>query len=407
MSIRTLLDLMVQKEASDLHLKVGSPPGLRIHGDLKPIPGEPVLTANMTRAYCDELLTTEAQRATYEKNFDVDFSYGVAGLARFRVNLFRQRENCGAVLRKIPFQVPPLESMNFGPVIKELCAKPRGLVLVTGPTGSGKSTTLAAMIDYINATEHGHILTLEDPIEFVHQDKKCFVNQREIGTDSKSFGNALRSALREDPDVILVGEMRDLETISLAVTAAETGHLVFGTLHTTSAVQTVDRIIDVFPHDAQQQIRMQLSVVLQGVISQTLLPKQGGGRCCAQEIMIGTDAVRSLIREGKTQQLFNVLQTGQQFGMQTLEAHLVKLVQQGLITAADAVSRSNSPATVVAMLKGAATAAGVPAGNAAVVPPVEPLSGAKLAASRPIAKPDGGVDDFEKFRQQRRVDSRS
>jgi twitching motility protein PilT len=361
----------------------------------------------MTRAYCDELLSTEGQRATFEKNLEVDFSYGVPGLARFRVNLFHQRESCGAVLRTIPFEIPPLESMNFGPVIKELCAKPRGLVLVTGPTGSGKSTTLAAMIDHINATEHGHILTLEDPIEFVHTDKQCFVNQREIGTDSRSFGSALRAALREDPDVILVGEMRDLETIALAVTAAETGHLVFGTLHTTSAVQTVDRIVDVFPHDAQQQIRMQLSVVLQGVISQTLIPRQGGGRCCAQEIMTGTDTVRSLIREGKSLQLFNVLQTGQQFGMQTLEAHLVKLVQAGLVSVDDAISRANSPATVQSMLSRGAPVVGSGPG-AAPAAPVEPLPGAKPGLPRAaFAKPAAGAtDDFEKFRQLRKAEPR-
>ena len=327
MPIRPLLDLMVQKNASDLHLKVGSPPGLRINGELEPIAGMAPLTADAARALCDELLATDGQRAAYEKNLEIDFSYGVEKLARFRVNLFHQRGSCGAVLRKIPYEIPPLESMAFPSVVKDLCHKPRGLVLVTGPTGSGKSTTLAAMIDHINRTEHGHILTLEDPIEFIHQDKLCFINQREIGTDSRTFAAALRSALREDPDVILVGEMRDLETIGLAITAAETGHLVFGTLHTTSAVQTIDRIIDVFPHEAQAQVRMQLSVTLQGVISQTLLPKQGGGRICAQEIMVGTDAVRALVREGKTQQLFNVLQTGSQFGMQTLESHLARLVQ--------------------------------------------------------------------------------
>jgi len=325
-----------------------------------------VLTPAMTQAYCDELLITEGQRATFEKNLEVDFSYGIAGLARFRVNLFHQRESCGAVLRAIPFAIPLLESMNFGPVIKELCAKPRGLVLVTGPTGSGKSTTLAAMIDHINATERGHILTLEDPIEFVHSDKKCFVNQREIGTDSRSFGAALRAALRQDPDVILVGEMRDIETIALAVTAAETGHLVFGTLHTTSAVQTIGRIIDVFPHEAQQQIRMQLSVVLQ---------------------------------------------TGQQFGMQTLEAHLVKLMQQGLVTIDDALSRANNPATVQSMLNrgapvagGAATAPSGGAGGGTV----EPLAGAKPGTPRaPVAKPLEETDDFEKFRLQRKADSRA
>ena len=407
MSIRTLLELMVKKEASDLHLKVGSPPGLRIHGELIPIDGMPPLTPRTAQDYCEELLGADGQRETYEKNLEIDFSYAVEGLSRFRVNLFHQRGACGAVLRKIPFDIPPLDSMGFPHAVRELCAKPRGLVLVTGPTGSGKSTTLAAMIDHINRTEHGHILTLEDPIEFVHEDKKCFINQREIGVDSKCFGNALRSALREDPDVILVGEMRDLETIALAVTAAETGHLVFGTLHTTSAIQTVDRIIDVFPHDAQQQIRMQLSVVLQGVISQTLLPKSGGGRCCAQEIMVGTDTVRSLIREGKTQQLSNVLQTGTQFGMQTLEMHLVKLVQQGLITVDDACSKANSPQSVLAMLnRGATVTGGAPAAAPATAQVVEPLAAAKIAKVAVPPRPASDLDDFEKFRQQRRVESR-
>jgi twitching motility protein PilT len=407
MSIRTLLELMVKKEASDLHLKVGSPPGLRVHGELIPIEGMSPLTPQDTSDYCDELLGTGGQRETYEKNLEVDFSYAVEGLSRFRVNLFHQRGSCGVVMRKIPFDIPPLDSMGFPNVVRELCAKPRGLVLVTGPTGSGKSTTLAAMIDHINRTEHGHILTLEDPIEFVHEDKKCFINQREIGVDSKSFANALRSALREDPDVILVGEMRDLETIALAVTAAETGHLVFGTLHTTSAIQTVDRIIDVFPHDAQQQLRMQLSVVLQGVISQTLLAKQGGGRCCAQEIMVGTDAVRSLIREGKTQQLSNVLQTGQQYGMQTLEAHLVKLVRANLITAEDAVSKANSPASIHSMLNGTMPVTGGPAGSNPTAP-VEPMATtSKAPPPRPLtSRPGAAADDFEKYRAARKVEPR-
>ncbi len=408
MLIRTLLELMVKKEASDLHLKVGSPPGLRIHGELIPIDGMPPLTPQSVRDYCEELLATDGQRETYEKNLEIDFSYAVEGLSRFRVNLFHQRGACGAVLRKIPFDIPPLDSMGFPNVVRELCSKPRGLVLVTGPTGSGKSTTLAAMIDHINRTEHGHILTLEDPIEFVHEDKRCFINQREMGVDSKSFSNALRSALREDPDVILVGEMRDLETIALAITAAETGHLVFGTLHTTSAIQTIDRIIDVFPHDAQQQIRMQLSVVIQGVISQTLLPKQGGGRCCAQEIMIGTDAVRSLIREGKTQQLSNVLQTGTQFGMQTLETHLVKLVMSGLITADDACAKANSPQSVLAMLnRGNTVTGGAPTTTVVSTAPIaEPMGPRAAASSKSTAHAPNELDDFEKFRQQRRVESR-
>jgi twitching motility protein PilT len=399
-TIRSLLELMVKRDASDLHLKVGSRPGLRINGELDAIEGLPLLTAAVQNEICNELLTTEGQRAHYEKNLEIDFSYGIEGLARFRVNLFHQRGSCGGVLRRIPFVIPPLESMGFPLVVNDLCHKPRGLVLVTGPTGSGKSTTLASMVDHINRTEHGHILTLEDPIEFMHQDKLCYINQREIGTDSRSFAAALRSALREDPDVILVGEMRDLETIGLAITAAETGHLVFGTLHTTSAIQTVDRIVDVFPHEAQQQVRMQLSVTLQGVISQTLMPKIGGGRICAQEIMMGTDAVRSLIREGKTAQLTNVLQTGTQFGMQTLEAHLAKLVTTGMVTADDACAKSNNPPSLLTMIGRVPAAAASPAAPAAQpkVPAaaVEPKSG----------RPQLGGEDFERFRQMRTQNTR-
>jgi twitching motility protein PilT len=426
MEIRPLLELMVKREASDLHLKVGSPPGLRIHGELEPVEGMPKLSAPDTASLVDQLMTTDGQKAAYENNLEADFSYSVEGLARFRVNVFHQRGACGAVLRKIPYEIPPLESMGFPRVVHDLCHKPRGLVLVTGPTGSGKSTTLAAMIDQINRIEHGHILTLEDPIEFIHHDKKCFINQREIGTDSRSFAAALRSALREDPDVILVGEMRDLETIGLAITAAETGHLVFGTLHTTSAIQTVDRIIDVFPHEAQQQVRMQLSVTLQGVISQTLLPKLGGGRCCAQEVMIGTDAVRSLIREGKTTQLFNVLQTGSQFGMQTLEAHLARLVQMGLISPDEACSKANNPQTILTLL---GSRAGPAAGGAHAATPASygghdahpqpagaaaPAPAAALAGKAPAVAPSGkppiraalSQEDFEKFRELRKTDAR-
>ncbi|MCH2376675.1 MAG: PilT/PilU family type 4a pilus ATPase, partial [Planctomycetes bacterium] len=267
MTLRDLLNEMVLQGASDLHIKAGSPPGLRVHGDLKAISPADPLSAEDCQRLVDELLEDPEMSTRYLENRDLDFSRHLEGIARFRVNLFFQRGSPAAVLRMIPIDVPDLEALNYPPVVKALCNKPRGLCLVTGPTGSGKSTTLAAMIDYINRKEHGHILTLEDPIEFIHQDKSCFVNQREIGADSRSFNNALRAALREDPDIILVGEMRDLETISLAITAAETGHLVFGTLHTTSAIQTVDRVIDVFPHEAQQQVRTQLSVTLQGVIS--------------------------------------------------------------------------------------------------------------------------------------------
>jgi twitching motility protein PilT len=350
MNMRQLLEAMVTRGASDLHIKAGSAPGLRVQGELKPIESLDALTPETCRSLIYELLR-EDQIQTYERDRDLDFSKGIEGLARFRINLFHQRGTCGAVLRLIPIQVPRLEDMGYPEIVRQLCGKPRGLILVTGPTGSGKSTTLAAMIDYINRTESSHILTLEDPIEFIHTDKRCFVNQREIGSDSKSFSAALRAALREDPDVILVGELRDLETIGLAITAAETGHVVFGTLHTTSAMQTIDRIIDVFPHEAQQQVRTQLSVTLQGVISQTLLPQIGGGRCCVQEIMVGTDAVRSLVREGKTPQLINILQTSGSSGMQTLEASLAKCVLERKATPEDAVAKANNPQALTQVLE--------------------------------------------------------
>jgi twitching motility protein PilT len=398
MSMRQLLATMVSRGASDLHIKVGSPPGLRILGDLKAMEGLDSLTPEASRSLIYEILTDE-QIKTYERDRDMDFSKGIEGLARFRVNLFHQRGTCGAVLRMIPIKVPQLEDMGYPDIVRQLCGKPRGLILVTGPTGSGKSTTLAAMIDYINRNEASHILTLEDPIEFIHTDKKCFVNQREIGSDSKSFSTALRAALREDPDVVLVGEMRDLETIGLAITAAETGHVVFGTLHTTSAMQTIDRIIDVFPHEAQQQVRTQLSVTLQGVISQTLLPKIGGGRCCVQEIMLGTDAVRSLIREAKTPMLINVLQTSGGVGMQTLEAHLAKLVLEGKVAPEEAVSKANNPQSLQQTLEKAGIKVRLPDGDAPTPEPAAPA-----ANGRPAAQPGargGMTDDFEKFRNKR------
>ncbi len=410
MNMRELLQRMVAMDASDLHLKVGSPPGIRIHGDLTPIEGAPILTPADTERLTEELLD-DRRREIYNKDHDLDFSAELDGVARFRVNLFYQRESRAAVLRQIPIDVPIMEDMGFSDALQALCRKPRGLVLVTGPTGSGKSTTLAAMVDYINRHFHSHILTLEDPIEFVHQDKKCYVNQREVGQDTNSFSKALRAALREDPDYILVGEMRDLETIGLAITAAETGHLVFGTLHTTSAIQTVDRIIDVFPHEAQQQVRMQLSVALQGVISQTLLPKIGGGRVAAQEIMIGTDAVRSCIREGKTPQLINMLQTGARFGMQTLESHLAELVINRMVTPDDAISKANSPDQVRSTLAEGGPAPGRPAAPAAkpaapAARPRPPAAGKSEPEPQPPAAPESpaapGLDDFEQFRARRR-----
>ena len=332
LQIDDLLRAMVARGASDLHVKAGSPPGFRIDGEVEPQEQIGRLTPEVTAELARQLMSPEQwERFLAEK--DIDFSHAVRDCARFRVNALHQRNAVGIVVRQIPDTIPDYKALQLPQVTLDLASKPRGLVLVTGPTGSGKSTTLAAMIDYINQTESGHILTMEDPLEFVHKDKKCFVTQRQIGQDCSSFREGLRRALRQDPDVILIGEMRDLETISMAISAAETGHLVFGTLHTTSAISTVDRIIDVFPTDAQQQVRVQMASTLQGVISQTLVPKIGGGRIAAREILVGTDAVRSLIREGKAAQLLNLMQTGKQFGMTTLEDQLLQAYADGLISA--------------------------------------------------------------------------
>ena len=342
LKIEDLLRAMVGKGASDLHVKAGSPPGFRIDGEVQQQEEFGVLTPELTADLARQLMGPE-QWERFQKEKDIDFSFAVKDLARFRVNALHQRTAVGVVVRQIPDQIPDYKKLNLPQICLDLAAKPRGLVLVTGPTGSGKSTTLAAMIDYINQTEHGHILTMEDPLEFVHPDKKCFVTQRQIGQDCSSFREGLRRALRQDPDVILIGEMRDLETISMAITAAETGHLVFGTLHTTSAISTVDRIIDVFPTDAQQQVRVQLAGTLQGVVSQTLVAKNGGGRVAAREILVATDAVRSLIREAKSAQILNLMQTGKQYGMCTLEDELMKAYADGLISADDCVAKANRP----------------------------------------------------------------
>ena len=329
-SMNDLLRAAASLGASDLHLSAGEPPRLRVSGDLVAMEGEAVMAPEGVTELCYSIMTPE-QRAHFEKEHEVDFACELEGSGRFRVNVFVQRRGPGAVLRTIPTQIPTLESLNMPPVLTELCTRERGLVLVTGPTGSGKSTTLAAMVDLINRTWDAHILTVEDPIEFVHSSKKCLVNQREVGPHTGSFSNALRSALREDPDVILIGEMRDLETISLALTAAETGHLVFGTLHTSSAAKTVDRIIDVFPGDQQSQIRTMLSESLEAVVAQTLLKKKGGGRVAACEILVGAPAVRNLIREAKLHQIPSMMQTGQRVGMQTFDMALQELVKKGLI----------------------------------------------------------------------------
>ncbi len=344
-SIDDYLRVLVDRDASDLHLKAGSPPGIRIDGKLTPIVDEKI---NAERA--EELvrqLLSEEQFERFAEEGDLDTSYFIPDVSRFRVNVFTQRGSMGMVIRRIPERVPHLSELGLPEACRRLSTRPRGLVLVTGPTGSGKSTTLAAMVDYFNERMSGHIVTMEDPIEFIHPDKKCWVTQRQIGTDSKSFSAALRRALRQDPDVILVGEMRDLETISLAVTAAETGHLVFGTLHTTSAIQTVSRIVDVFPPEQQQQIRTQLAETLQGIVCQSLLPRVGGkGRVVACEILLRTDGVAALMRENKTSQLTNMMQTGAHLGMQTLEMSLNALLEAGAIDHDIAMSKANSPGLI-------------------------------------------------------------
>jgi twitching motility protein PilT len=342
LGIEQLLREMCAKGASDMHLKAGSKPGLRIDGDLRSQEEHAVLTPDVTASLCKQMMTKE-QWDRFAAEHDLDFAFAMTGVARFRVNALTQRGSAGLVIRQVPDEIPDARALNLPQICIDLADKPRGLVLVTGPTGSGKSTTLAAMIDHVNQNEHGHILTMEDPLEFVHKDKKCFVTQRQIGQDCNSFREGLRRALRQDPDVILIGEMRDLETISMAITAAETGHLVFGTLHTTSAVSTVDRIVDVFPTDAQTQVRVQLSGTLQGIVSQTLVSRVGGGRVAAREILVATDAVRSVIREAKTPQIMNLMQTGKQYGMTTLEDELIRLATEGLITPEDAVARANRP----------------------------------------------------------------
>ena len=341
MQIDDFLRRMVEMGGSDAHLKVGKPPGMRITGEIEPQGTESLLPKH-TQAIARDLLDQE-QWESFDEQGDLDCSYSIPGVARFRVNIMRQRGSICLVLRYIPEKIPTFEDLGLPEICKTLALKPRGLVLVTGPTGSGKSTTLAAMIDLINSTVKGHVLTMEDPIEFLHRDKKCYINQREIGTDTPNFNEALRRALRQDPDVILIGEMRDLETISLAVTAAETGHLVLGTLHTTSAMKTMDRVINVFPPEQQTQIRVQLAGTLQGIISQTLIPRISGGRIAALEILMATDAIRAIIREGKMAQLLSSMQTGKKLGMQTLEDHLNQLVAAKKTTYEQATSKANAP----------------------------------------------------------------
>ena len=341
MDITELLAFSAKNGASDLHLSAGLPPMIRVDGEVRRINLPAMEHKDVHRLVYD--IMNDKQRRDYEEFWETDFSFEIPGVSRFRVNAFNQNRGAGAVFRTIPSKVLTMEDLGMGKVFKDISEYPRGIVLVTGPTGSGKSTTLAAMIDYINTNRFDHILTVEDPIEFVHQSKKCLINQREVHRDTHGFNEALRSALREDPDVILVGEMRDLETIRLALTAAETGHLVFGTLHTTSAAKTIDRVVDVFPAEEKEMVRAMLSESLQAVISQTLLKKNGGGRVAAHEIMIGTPAIRNLIRENKVAQMYSAIQTGAGLGMQTLDQCLKGLVQKGIISPAVAKSAAKIP----------------------------------------------------------------
>ncbi|MCT4565298.1 MAG: type IV pilus twitching motility protein PilT [Maledivibacter sp.] len=336
MNLEELMKTTSELGASDIHLTVGVPPVMRIYGELKKY-GEKPLMPEDTLGLVKQL-ANDTQIKVLEEQGEIDISYSQSKLGRFRVNIFKQRGSYGIAIRIVALRIPSMEELGLPPIVKELAMRKRGLVLITGPTGSGKSTTLASIIDYINNDRSCHILTLEDPIEYLHKHNKSIVNQREIGNDCKNFAYALRSALRQDPDVILVGEMRDLETISIAITAAETGHLVLSTLHTIGAAKTIDRVIDVFPPYQQQQVRIQLAAVLEGVISQQLLPKNGGGRIAAMETMIGTTAIRNLIREGKTHQIQTIVQTGSKFGMKTMDMSISELFRRGIISRETALS---------------------------------------------------------------------
>lgn len=342
MDIAELLAFTKQQGASDLHLSAGLPPLIRLHGSLRRLKMNPLSREELRRMLY--AILSEEQRKRFEKDLELDFSHSVDGIARFRVNMFRQERGEGAAFRIIPSETPTLAQLNMPPILAELCLKEKGLILVTGPTGSGKSTTLAAMVNHVNENKSCHVITIEDPIEFVHVPKNCLIHQRELGEHTHSFAAALRSALREDPDVILVGEMRDLETTSLAITAAETGHLVMATLHTNSAAKTLDRAIDIFPPESRDQVRTMLSESILAIIAQALIPKRDGtGRVAALEILVATTAVRNLIRENKTFQIPSLIQTGQQFGMQSLDSHLRELVNRGIIAKEEALKKALDP----------------------------------------------------------------
>ena len=369
-----LLKRMTDAGGSDLHLSTNSPPQVRVHGHLSPIAGFPALSPADTKRLAYSVLT-DAQKHRFEENLELDFSFGLKGMSRFRANLFNQKGAVGAVFRAIPYEIKSFEALGLPQVVQDLCKKPRGLVLVTGPTGSGKSTTLASMVDKINIDRHDHILTIEDPIEFLHNHKNCVVNQREVAADTHSFGAALRTALRQDPDIVLVGEMRDLETIEMALRIAETGHLTFATLHTNSAYSTINRIIDVFPSEQQAQVRTQLSLVLEGILCQSLLPKASGdGRAMALEILVPNSAIRNLIREDKIHQIYSMMQTGQnKYGMQTFNQALATLVHRRVIAQELAMSTSSLPDELAEMI----------ARGAGIVGQAPPAPAAGAAARRP------------------------
>ena len=364
-----LLKTLVEKGGSDLHITTNSEPQVRLHGHLERLPGLPLLTPSETKQLAYSVLT-DSQKKRFEETLELDFSFGIKGVARFRCNMFNQRGSVGAVYRVIPEKIRTFQELGLPPILSTLAERPRGLVLVTGPTGSGKSTTLAAMIDKINKERHDHILTIEDPIEFVHQNQSCLVNQREVHADTQSFGAALRAALREDPDIVLIGEMRDLETVESALRIAETGHLTFGTLHTNSAAQTISRIVDIFPSNQQSQVRTQLSLTLEGIVCQALLPKIGGGRVASLEIMIPTPGIRNLIREDKIHQIYSAMQTGQEkLGMQTLNQSLATLYHKKMVTLETALGASSNRDELQDLIN---RGVGVVAGAGLSRPPLRP-----------------------------------